>query len=237
MPDRRFDDLREALLRAGVAPRHVRRAILEIEGHFRQLVDDGLARGDSEDDAHIEARDLLGTDQTLIHRYADLPELRAWSSRWTSVWFTIVPLVSFVALFVATMGMLCLIGDHMAAYLHQVHVSARASYRIDLAARIIFLWTFPLSIAGAFAVLAYRQRVAPQWPVAGIIILSGLASLINVNVVLTGGATPGQAGAGIGISADSLPGQMAHAVVIAMLVLGPLWLALRRLRRNGMTVD
>ena|ERR1700681_2321579 len=94
MPDHRFENLREALLRAGVAPRHVRRAILEIEGHFLQLVDDGLARGDSEDDAHREARDLLGTDQTLIYRYADLPELRAWSSRWTAVWFTIVPLVS-----------------------------------------------------------------------------------------------------------------------------------------------
>lgn len=237
MPDRRFEYLREELLRAGVVLRHVRRAILEIEGHFLQLVDDGLARGASEDDAHIKARDLLGTDQTLIHRYADLPELRAWSSRWTAVWFTVVPLISFVALFVVTMGMLCLILDHISAYLHQVHVLDRASYRIDLAARIIFLWIFPLSIAGAFAVLAYRQRVAAQWPVAGIIILCGLASLINVNVVLTGGAGLDQVGAGIGISAHSLPGQMAHVLVIAMLVLGPLWLALRRLRCNGMTLD
>ena len=72
-------------------------------------------------------------------------------------------------------------------------------------------------------------------PIAGIIILCGFASLINVNVVLTGGAAPGQAGAGIGISADSLPGQTAHAAVIAALVLAPLWLALRRLRRDGAT--
>jgi hypothetical protein len=235
LPDRRFENLREALLRSGLAPRHVRRAILEIEGHFHQLVDEGLARGESEDDAQIGARDLLGTDQTLIRRYAGLPELRAWSRRWTAVWFTIVPLVSFAALFLATAIVLCTLAEHM-AYLHHVHVSARASYRIDLAARIVFLWTFPLSIAAAFAVLAYRRRVAPQWPIAGIIILCGFASLINVNVVLTGGATPGQAGAGIGISADSLPGQTAHAAVIAALVLAPLWLALRRLRRDGATV-
>ena len=53
----------------------------EIEAHFHQLVDEGLARGESEDDAQIGARDLLGTDQTLIRRYAGLPELRAWSRR------------------------------------------------------------------------------------------------------------------------------------------------------------
>jgi hypothetical protein len=237
MPDRRFENLREELLRVGVAPRHVRRAVLEIEGHFHQLVDDGLARGESEDDAQSLAHGLLGTDQTLIHRYADLPELRAWTSRWTAVSFTIVPLLSFAALFVATVVMLCLVGDYMSPYLHQVHLSARASYLIDLAARVIFLWIFPLSIAGAFAVLAYRRRVAPQWPVAGIIILCGLASLINVNVVLIGGPTPGQVGAGIGISADSLPWQMAHAAVIAMLVLGPLLLTLRRHRLGGTTVE
>ena len=61
-------------------------------------------------------------------------------------------------------------------------------------------------------------------------------SLINVNVVLTGGAAPGQAGAGIGISADSLPGQTAHAAVTAALILAPLWLALRRLRRDEAAV-
>jgi hypothetical protein len=238
MPDRRIENLREALLKAGVAPRHVRRAVLEIDGHFHQLVDDALARGESEDDARTEARDLLGTDQTLIQRYAGAPELQAWSSRWTAVWFTLVPLVIFAALFVVTGALLYLIVDQMSPYLHHVHVSARASYLVDLAVRIVFLWAMPLSVAGAFAILAYRRRVAPRWPVAGIITLCALVSLINVNVVLTGGATPGEAGAGIGTSADSLPGQTAHAVVIAMLVLGPLWFALRRFgRHRPMLID
>ena len=222
------------MLRAGVAPRHVRRAVLEIEVHFHQLVDDGLARGESENDANLKAQGLLGTDQTLIQRYADMPELRSWASRWTAIWFTIVPLLSFMALFVATMAMFSLIGHHMAV--HQMHVSARASYRIDLAARITCLWTIPLLLAGAFAVLAYRRRIAPGWPVAGILIMCGLASLINVGVALPDGVTRGQTAAGIGISAESLPGQILHAAVIAMLVLAPLWLALRRLRREGAIV-
>jgi hypothetical protein len=221
----------------GVAPRHARRVVLELDSHFHQLVEEGLARGDSAEAARIAARGLLGTDEAMIERYAGMTELRAWSSRWPEVWFTLVPLLSFIALFVVAMVALCLIGDLMSAYLHQVHVSAGVSSRIDWAAQLLFLWVLPLAIAAAFAVLAYRRRVAPHWPVAGIAILCCLAALINVSVVLTGGANPGQIGAGIGISTHSLPGQLAHAVAILMLVVGPLWLAWRRHRIDRTTVD
>jgi hypothetical protein len=237
MPDHPFANLREALLRTEVAPRHARRAALELEGHFHQLVEEGLARGDGEQAARIAARELLGTDEALIRRYADMPELRAWSSRWPAVWFTLVPLVSFIALFAATMGALCLIGAQMSAYLHQVRVSAGVSSRIAWTAQIFFLWALPLSIAAAFAALAYRRRLALRWPVAGMAILCCLTALINVSVVVTGGATPGQVGAGIGISIHSLPRQMAHAAAILMLVVGPLWLAWRRHRFVGTAVD
>jgi hypothetical protein len=237
MSDHPFESLREALLRMGVAPRHARRAVLELDSHFHRLVGEGLARGDGEEAARIAARELLGADEVLISRFADMPELRAWSSRWPAVWFTLVPLISFIALFVATMAVLCLIGEQMSPYLHHVHVSARASSRIDWVANIFFLWVFPLSIATAFAILAYRRRVALHWPVAGIAILCCLTALINVTVVLTGGATPGQVGAGIGISAQSLPRQMAHAVSIMVLVVGPLWIAWRRHRLDSATAD
>lgn len=237
MRDHPFESLREALLRTGVAPRHARRAVLELESHFHQLVAEGLARGDSEDAARIAARELLGTDQALIDRYAGMPELRAWSSRWPAVWFTLVPLISFIALFVATIVVLCLFGELMSAYLHHVHVSARVTSRIDWVAQIFFLWILPLSIATAFAILAYRRRVALHWPVAGIAIVCCLVALINVSVVLTGGAPPGSVGAGIGISAHSLPRQMEHAVAILVLVVGPLWLAWSRHRLDATTLD
>jgi hypothetical protein len=237
MPDHPFDSLREALLRMGVAPRHARRAVLELDSHFRQLVQEGLARGDSKEVARIAARERLGTDEVLISRYAGMPELRAWSSRWPGVWFTLVPLISFIALFVAAIAILCLSGQLMSGYLQHVHVSPSVSSRIDWVAQIFFLWVLPLSIAAAFAILAYRQRVALYWPVAGIAIVCCLVALINVSVVLTGGALPGSVGAGIGISAHALPGQLAHAIAILLPVVGPLWLAWRRHRFDGATVD
>ena len=237
MHDRPFESLRAALLRTGVAPRHARRVVMELDTHFQQLVDEGLARGDTEEAARGAARERLGTDQSLIERYAGMPELRAWSSRWPAVWFILVPLISFIALFVATMTVLGLIGEQMSAYLHQVHVPANVSSRIDWGAKFFFLWALPLAIAAAFALLAYRRRVALHWPVAGIAILCCLAALINVNVVLTGGAPPGQLGAGIGFSTHSVPGQLAHAAAILMPVVGPLWLAWRRHRLDEMSVD
>ena len=237
MPDHPFESLREALLRMGVAPRHARRTVLELDSHFRQLVQEGLARGDSEGAARVAARELLGTDEVLISRYAGMPELRAWSSRWPAVWFTLVPLISFIAIFVAAIAILCLSAELTSAYLHHVQVSALVSSRIDWVAQLFFLWVLPLSIAAAFAILAYRQRVALHWPVAGITIVCCLVALINVSVVLTGGAPPGSVGAGIGISAQSLPGQMAHAVSIMALVVGPLSILRHRHRLSGATVD
>lgn len=155
MPDHPFEGVREALLRLGVAPRHARRAVVELDSHFHQLVHEGLQRGDSEE-----------------------------------AWFTLVPLMSFIAIFLA-----------------------------------------------AIAILAYRQRIALHWPVAGIAIVCCLVALMNASVVLTGGTPPGSVGAGIGISTHSVPVQMMHAVSMMVLVVGPLWIVWRRHRLDGATVD
>jgi hypothetical protein len=237
MPDHSFESFREALLRMGVARRHAQRAVLELDSHFRQLLQERLRRGDSEEAARIAARQLLGTDEVLISRYAGMPELRAWCSRWPAVWFMLVPLLSFIALFVAAIAILGLSAELMSDYLHHVQVPALVSSRIDWVAQVFFLWILPLSIAAAFAILAYRQRVALRWPVAGITIVCCLVALINVSVVLTGGVPPGSMGAGIGISAHSLPGQMAHAMSIMVPVVGPLWIVWRRHRLDGAAGD
>jgi hypothetical protein len=142
MDEQRFAELREALLRAGVATRHVRRAVLEIESHFRQLVDEERGRGSNDAEAPIEAHRRLGTNQVLIQRYAARPEL------------------------------------------------------------------------------------------LGIIVISALASLINVAVMFRGGPNPGEVGAGIGFSTKSLPQHLTRATILALPALLPLWVGMRRLQRN-----
>jgi hypothetical protein len=120
--------------------------------------------------------------------------------------------------------------------LHRVRISADLSRRIELALQVFFLWVLPLITAAGFAALAYRQRIGLKCPVVGIVLLCFISSLINVDLVLTGGADPGQAGAGIGISTKSLPGQAGHALMLAALVLVPLGWAARRLGRDSAAV-
>jgi hypothetical protein len=51
-------------------------------------------------------------------------------------------------------------------------------------------------------------------------------------VVGGGPYRPGEVGAGIGLSAESLPGHVTRAAVLASLTWVPLWLALRRAQRG-----
>jgi hypothetical protein len=230
MADRRFLDLQDALLRAGVAARHVRRALAEIEGHFELLVDAAAARGATHAEARLEAHAVIGSDETIIRRFADQPELRAWSSRRPALCFTVLPLAGFLALSLAAVAILYLLAERMSPHLHGAHIPIDVSHRIDLAVQVLFLWIFPLLVAAAFAVLAYRQRIAFRWPAVGIVGLCVMTSLISLDLWLTGGVRPGEASAGIGISATSLPGQAGRAMAIAVLVLVPLRFAMSRLR-------
>ena len=62
MADPPFVEFEAALLRGGIAPRHVRRAVLELEDHWTALVAENLRRGSSELDARTEARRIVGSD-------------------------------------------------------------------------------------------------------------------------------------------------------------------------------
>jgi hypothetical protein len=54
--------------------------------------------------------------------------------------------------------------------------------------------------------------------------------LINVTLKFTGGSTPGEFGGGIGISPQTLPGQLMRAAILTFLAVMPLWIAVRRTR-------
>jgi hypothetical protein len=231
LAERRFKDLRQELLRAGVAPRSARRAALEIESHFQQLTDEEIGRGASENDARIEAHRRLGANQELVLRYAARPELRAWSRRWPSLCFMIVPLLTYLAVAFATLVGMVSIVHRMGSYLHRIQVAPDVTREIDLAVRVVLLWCLPLCVAAAFTLLAGRRRVALRWPVMGIILVSALASLCTLVVTVKGGAELGEIRAGIGISPESLSEQSMHAALLVALSLVPLW-TLRRAQRD-----
>src|ERR1700719_2279026 len=230
MGEYRFTNLREALLRTGVAGRQLQRALVEIEAHFQQLLDEERGHGHNDQEARIAAHKRLGTNETLVLSYAAHPELRAWSRRWPVVWFMDLPLISYIVISAATLAGIAIIANQMPAYLRTVHLEPQTTELIDLTARILLLWIFPMSVFATVAVFAYRRRVALLWPLSGIAVTSFFASLLNVTLRFTGGATPGELGGGIGISPQTWPAQMMRAALLTALAVMPLWIAVRRTR-------
>lgn len=90
MPRPDFRSLRNELLRSGVAPRHVRRTVLELSDHFDDLVDAGA----SEQQAMKELGELNEIRQAVLAR----PELRSWAYRFPHIALFIYPLTCLVLL-------------------------------------------------------------------------------------------------------------------------------------------
>jgi len=225
-------EIRAALSAAGLAPNAARRALLEIEEHYRQLLEEGLARGETIALAGDQAALRLGSLQAIVAAYAERPELLAWSRRRPAICFAVLPLLSYAALFAATLGLLVALGDASESYLRGMRLSPQGTYRIGLAAQILMLWIFPLVVSIAVGLFARHRRAAPGFPTVGIVFIGTLASLLNVNLTITGGTPPGQVGAGIGFSTATLPQTLAHAIVLAALALVPLWRVSRRHRAS-----
>jgi hypothetical protein len=74
-----FSEFRNHLLRLGVAPRSVRRAVLELGEHYDDLVDNAVAAGMSPVDAERLACRDLGDLETIAAEIAARPELRSWA--------------------------------------------------------------------------------------------------------------------------------------------------------------
>lgn len=74
-----FDALRAGLLSAGVAPRNVKRAVLELREHYDDLVEEAVAAGLGKGAAERQARRELGDLERIADDIASRPELRGWA--------------------------------------------------------------------------------------------------------------------------------------------------------------
>src|SRR5665213_2397469 len=82
MPKPLFEnELRERLLRAGVAPRHVRRYLTELTDHFADLKAEEERAGRNPADAESAALIRLGSMDELAQAMTEPRQFRAWAVR------------------------------------------------------------------------------------------------------------------------------------------------------------
>jgi hypothetical protein len=88
-----FHELRERLLRAGVAPRHVRRYLTELGEHLADLQTEEEGAGCSAVDAEAAALTRLGATDDLAKAMIAQRQFRSWSVRAPWAIFGLAPLV------------------------------------------------------------------------------------------------------------------------------------------------
>jgi hypothetical protein len=82
MRDSRFEALKLTLEKGGVAPVYIDRTLLELEEHYADLEQDGLASGLSSAEAASAAQAALGSERAIAEAVLARPELREWSLRY-----------------------------------------------------------------------------------------------------------------------------------------------------------
>lgn len=192
MQPRQFEQLRERLLRAGVAPRHVRRYLRELRDHYDDAIQGELGKGADRAAAEGSAASRLGNLDHLVESALALPELQSWSRRWPWAIYLVAPLLLFPAAFVATILV-------MVGLMRLVLPSTELPFPEPLLAvlnvfRLFGLYALPVITASAFALLARRRGVSRGWGWVSVALITFIGALPNLDVYAD------QIGSGIGFS-------------------------------------
>lgn len=181
-----FEDLKEKLLLGGIAPRHVRRYLRELEEHLADLTEAQRKAGLNDADAAMVARAQLGADEALAQAMIMQRDFRSVSARFPWVVFGLAPpvllLLGFMLWAVAFL-ILSLAGGvlprHQTGPLFLPGWYSLAGMIWKLASSFL---TGPL-LAWAMAVIARRQRLSLLWPVLGasLIVIMGHTTLFHAD--------------------------------------------------------
>ena len=173
-----FEALGERLLRAGVAPRHVRAYLAELREHLVDLTEQECAAGGDPREAAGRARGALGDDETLAGAMLSCPGVRSLTAR--APWLVLGLLPPFLMLLAMMITVILLI----AVPSHKGLVTPLAMYRLAPIVVIAGNLLIIPAVAALFALISWRQRLAPAWALAA----SGVALLFFLHMDFRFGA-------------------------------------------------
>lgn len=239
-----FDRLSERLLRAGIAPRHVRRYTRELSDHFDDLVREEIQDGASRALAETKALSRLGSEDTLAAAMLEKPELRSFMARFPWAVFGVGPVVllalSIAAALFAEMGVIQ--AATMWAPLLGITPGPVAAHRftqIMLVWNTLVIYGAPLLFAWLFYWMGSRQRMPQAWIVTGVAIVCVVGAFQNMSFYDTGCKGCGY----LGVESAFLPPfphvveGLARAAVNLVIAGGFWWLAIRRKEASAMMLS
>jgi len=233
-----FDELRERLLRAGVAPRHVRRYLAELADHLADLRAEEQRAGRDSADAESSALARLGATDDLAQAMIRQRQFQAWSVRAPWMTFGLAPLfllsaAYFIACLILWSGWKIFLPGTETPF---VRVDGPAIFYFGVG-RMLY-YGAPVLIGWGIGLGAARQRFAAIWPTVGMALVALLGGASQVHVSRP--AVPGAVGQvsmdfAFGSSAQGVPDGLWRAAVILALAALPylVWRSWQALSRRS----
>jgi hypothetical protein len=189
MQPQQLELLGERLLRAGIAPRHVRRYLRELRDHYDDAVQGELHKGASRAAAEETAALRVGEPESLFRSALARPELRSTVARYPRLVFGAGPMLLWAAFFITALFMFA-----------EAAISLERMRAMHLM-MTFFARVFPVVLALGLFVVAYRQRLPLFWPTVGASVVAILAGTLDI------GYWPAQtvAESSVGISSSLMP--------------------------------
>ena len=208
MPTPNFNALSERLLRAGIAPRHVRRYTSELRDHFEDIVAEEIQNGKLVREAKGSATLRLGDEETLAAELLKQPELKSFAARfpWLVFGFGPVLLLSYIVV-----AALLIEGGFL--FWHKSVVEGLIGGTADLSQiepvwikSLAFLWNgaatyvLPLLILALLCAIGIRQRSEPRWILLGLVVISIVGGFHQLHVTWSDGSGPSELSLGFGLA-------------------------------------
>ncbi len=171
-------ELRERLLRAGMAPRHVRRYLAELEDHLEDLVEEERSAGRGVADALCR----LGSVEELARAMEGRRELRGWTARAPWVVFGVGGLASLsaaylIACLILWSGWRLFLPGSASPF---VPLGGMAAVYFGVGRMLYF--GAPVMVAWGLGLMAARQRMGVMWPVMGMVLVCVVGAMARVRV-------------------------------------------------------
>ena len=165
-----LENVREQLLRAGIAPGHVRRYVAELREHLADLAARERASGLDAARAEERATALLGSDAQLVQAMIDSGAPRSLAARAPWSVFAVMPVVLLVAATSVTAFSMM----HLLWAVRGVAPADLPAGYATLIATVSFVTSYlvgPLLVVACIAI-ALRQRLVSSWVWVGLALIA-----------------------------------------------------------------
>jgi hypothetical protein len=180
-----FQELRERLLRAGVAPRHVRRYLSELTDHLADLRAEEERAGRSRADAEAAAFARLGGVDDLAKAMIERRGVRSWCARAPWAMFNVAPLlflagVYFVACFILWSGWKMFLPGADTPFGVRIGGPVYGIENIYFQTGKFCFFGAPVLVGWGIALIAARQRTKIIWPTVGLVLIAWIGATARI---------------------------------------------------------